>query len=329
MRFKHKTSKSSWYAQRQELIIRLFTAIFFIGIILLFFFLWRSFRRVVWDGQSQINITVQTDDIVLLSYHPKEGMLNSLIIPKSTHLEVVGGLGEYPINNIIKLGKTEKIDGGILLSRSLQKFLAAPIDGYIIQVNNQSANGWTKIKNDDIKNGKLLTMDWCWFSRECQSNLSFWDILRLTWVFSQLKPNQIKAVKFEEEGILQEKTLPDNSQILAPDYLVIDKLSLALFSDQSVLDEELTIEILNATEKPGLANAVARMVKNLGAELINTGDADERRDNTLLISKNKNITQSYTWRRLNKIFSIKNWQIDKQAEAEITLILGKDTIPLL
>ena len=129
-----------------------------------------------------------------------------------------------------------------------------------------------------------------------------------------------------KEGILKEKKLPDNSIILEPDYLFIDRLSSELFSDKSALDEEITIEVLNGTSKAGLAYNAARLIKNMGADVIGIADADVDVDveDTIIYYRNQKIKKSYTLAKIDQIFHPKNIKLNEKIEADLTLILGKN-----
>ncbi len=320
-----KEQKRRRFGKTREIIVRLVTTLIFITLLWSSFKVWQSFRGSLWDGQHQINFVVQAKEIAVFSYHPQDQMLNILTIPKLTHLVVAGGFGEYQINNIYKLGELEKIGGGKLLSRSLQEFLAVPIDGYLVQTADSSL----QIPNGNLSKSDLVSLYLCVLKGSCKTDLTGWDLVRLLLAFNQFKTGQIKIANFQEEGVSKEKVLPDGSTITAPDYVIIDNLSLELFSDKSALDEEITVGVLNGTSKGGLANNVGRLVKNLGAELINTSDADTEYEQSVLYYRSEKIKDSYTFKRLAQIFQVKKMQLNNQLEGDISLILGRELIPLL
>jgi hypothetical protein len=320
-----KEKKRRRFSKTRDIIIRLVTTLIFITLLWSSFKVWQSFRRSLWDGQHQINFVVQANDIAVFSYHVQDQVLNILTIPNKTHLVVAGGFGAYQISNIYKLGEIEKIGGGKLLSRSLQEFLAVPIDGYLIQTTDSSL----QVSSGNLSKSGLASICFCVLSGSCKTNLTGWDLVRLLLAFNQLKTGQIKISNFQEEGVSKEKVLPDGSTIMSPDEVTIDNLSVELFSDKAALDEEITVSVLNGTFKGGLANNAGRLVKNLGAELINTTDADTEYKQSVLYYRNEKIRNSYTFKRLAQIFKVKKIQLNDQLEGDISLILGAELIPLL
>ena len=297
----------------KKILTRLAWLFIFIIFIWLGFSFWQIKKRSRWDGKHQLNFVVQAEKILVYSFHPEDGILNILAFDNKTHIPAAKGFGEYPIENIYKLGQSEKIGGGRLLSLSLSEFLAVPLDGHFVQIKNKKL----KIKNDILL---------CRFNKKCLTDFGWWDLLKIWQQFSKLKPGQIKEVDFTETGVLKEKTLADGSLILQPDYLRIDQLSLNLFSDKSVLDEGLTVSVLNGSNITGLANQAGRLVKNLGCQLVNTSDADKQVDKSAILYKNKELKNSYTLKRLVKAFEVKEVRQDSQIEPEIVLLIGKDVI---
>lgn len=290
--------------------------LFLIIVLFLFipFLIWKSWKKAIWDGKHQLNFVVQAGQVMVFSLHPEDSILNILTISPETHIPVARNFGEYQIGNIYQLGELEKIDGGELLRLSLQEFLAVPIDGQIIVKN-------PKLK---VKSQRLLPLCFCLLKKDCEMNLTWWDLTRVFLKINQLKPGQIKTIDFDQTGIIKEKILPDNSTILQPDYLVIDQLSFKLFSDKSALDERITVSVLNGTSRPGLAKKVARLVKNLGAEIISTGNTNNNFKKSVIYYSNEKIKDSYTLSRLVKTLQITKIEKNNQIKGDINLLLGED-----
>lgn len=290
----------------------------------LFYFLWQSYRKAIWDGKYQLNFVIQTDQVMIFSFHPEDKVLNILTIPSQTHILVADERGEYQIGNIYQLGELEKIGGGKLLSSSLREFLALPVDGYIIKPPDSIQPLTEESLNDNLEKGKLLSLYFCLLRKRCQTNFSGRDLANLLLKINQLKSGQIKTVAFDEVGMVKEKTLPDGSTILQSDYFRIDQLSQELFSDKTILNEGITVLVLNGTSQIGLANNMGRLVKNLGAELIGTGNTKRDFKNSVIYYRNKKLKDSYTLKRLAKIWQIEKIEKNDQIEGEINLILGED-----
>lgn len=303
--------------KKNKLVLSLII-VFFIFIL---FLIWKSWKKAIWDGKHQLNFVVQAGQVMVFSLHPEDSILNILTISPETHIPVARNFGEYQIGNIYQLGELEKIDGGELLRLSLQEFLAVPIDGQIIVKNPKLK---VQSQNESLEQGKLFPLYFCLLKRNCKTNLTWWDLTRVFLKINQLKPGQIKTIDFDQTGIIKEKILPDNSTILQPDYLVIDQLSFKLFSDKSALDERITVSVLNGTSRPGLAKKVARLVKNLGAEIISTGNTNNNFKKSVIYYSNEKIKDSYTLSRLVKTLQITKIEKNNQIKGDINLLLGED-----
>ncbi|MFC1711255.1 LytR C-terminal domain-containing protein [Patescibacteria group bacterium] len=322
---KFKQKQVSWKSKQQskkskqarDLFLRFITLVIFLGFLVLVFNIYLNFKKNKWDGNHQINFVVLENEVMVFSYHPEDDILNILNFSSDTFIPTASEYGEYPIGNIYKLGELEEINGGILLSQSLQELLAVPIDAYIVQTN---------LKNDKdsvFKQGGLFSLLWQMISGNIDTNLSNWDVIRLIFKLNSLKTGQIKQVDFSDSSLLVSEVLPDGSNISKPDFLRIDKVSVELFSDQSILEEALTVSVLNGTGKKNLAKNIARMMRNLGAELINAGDADNKQSHSTILVKSKDLQKSYTLKKLKQTLRIEKFE-NSDFEEDLVIILGED-----
>jgi hypothetical protein len=288
------------------------------ALLFLFFALLKSRKQAIWDSKYQLNFVLQADKVMVYSFHPEDNLLNILIIPEKTHIPVVGGFGDYQIGNIYELGKLEKIGGGELLSLSLQSLLAAPIDGYI------KLQPTYKIKSETLAKGELLPLLTFYLQGRINTNFSWWDIINLVRKTRGLDIGQVKTVDFLTTGLIKKEILPDKSIILQPDYLRIDELSLELFSDKHALKERISVSVANGTNTPGLAKEAGRLIKNFGAELVNTGDVADNYNNSIIYYRSQSVKNSYTFNKLVKLFKIKEIKADNLMGEEIGLIIGSE-----
>ena len=291
---KWKTAQQKKRREKQrEILIRLISGLFFLALIFLSFFWLKTVKNSIWDGQHQLNFVVQADKLIVFSYLPQEESLNILIFPEETYIPAAYNLGNYPVLNIYQLGEDQKKGGGKLLALSLQNFLAAPIDGYFVDVAAAKQKLDSSIlKSASLKKGKWQVLAWGVLRRKVKTNFSWWDCLR---IFNQLRSfgdSQIKVFNFFDSAMLTKKTLADGSQILVPDFLRIDQLSAQIFSDKAVLDEGLTISIFNGSGGPGAAKTIGRLTKNIGLGLITTADFQPRK-NSIIYWRDKKGEKSY------------------------------------
>jgi len=305
---------------RRAVFKQIFLCLLLAGFIFFIYSLLVSFKRAVWSGENQLNFVVQTDKIRVFSYQPQTEVLNILTIDNKIHLPVARGFGDYPISSISFLGEQEGIGGGELLKLSLQGFLAVPVDGYIVQKQKAEENS----QDQSLEEANLLPLFYCLLKNRCQTNFTAKDLVVIGLNFSRLKVSQIKTFDFKQTGVVRAEVLPDQSKILKPDQAKIDQLSVKFFADSQVLEEGVTVSLYNSTSKSGLAQEVGRLVRNLGAEVINTGNVGEEISQSVIYYKNEKIKESYTLARLVEVFALRKIEEDQEQDVEIKFVLGED-----
>lgn len=297
------------------LILLLLGLIFFLP-----FSIYQGIKKSVWDGKNNINLVIQGERIFIYTYHPDDEILNIISLPNDLYLETARGYGEYKLKNIYQLGGVEKIGGGELLRMSLQNLFVAPIDGQIIKIKNEKL----KMKNKNLEKGKLTSLYLCLLTRRCETNLSVWDLIRVFSHLNKLKFNNINLVKIEETILFKKEKLADGSEVFRLETLQIDDFSQRYFTDKKFLNEGLKLSILNATNYPGLAKNVSRLLKNIGGEMVSSKDADQVFDRSILYYSNEEQKKTYSFKKISQIFQIEQVLWDSQIEGDVRLVLGKD-----
>ncbi len=95
----------------------------------------------------------------------------------------------------------------------------------------------------------------------------------------------------------------------------------AAFYDHTLFQEGQTIAIVNATDISGLGNIVAKMLSNMGANVISiTSTVAHQKKSTLFYFGNV----SYTAHRLSKVLAIPAIQTKEAGVADITIVIGEE-----
>lgn len=137
------------------------------------------------------------------------------------------------------------------------KLLKIPIDGKI-QLSNDYAEKLLEkkdITDSDITNFFTQTL---FHYQSLDTDLTFIDLLRLFVSASTLSRPKVKV-----------------SSLVAPlnDYET-DKVISALFNDSSVSQENVSIQIVNATSVSGLGNRLARLITNSGGTVVSVATSE-------------------------------------------------------
>jgi len=309
----------------KNIFFRLLILLVLGGICLLLFFLCQGFKKSVWDGKNNINLVIQMERTFIYTFHPDDEILNIISLPNDLYLETAREYGEYKLKNIYQLGEVEKVGGGELLRMSLQNLFVVPIDGYIVKTPKiQSASWRTKSQSENLEKGRLTSLYFCLLTRNYETNLSGWDLIRVFNHLNKLKFNNINLVKIEETILFKKEELADGSEVFRLETLQIDDFSQKQFTDKHFLNEGLKLSVFNATNYSGLAKNASRLLKNIGGEIVSSKDEDQTFERSILYYNNEEQKKTYSFKKIRQIFQIEEVLLDSEIEGDVRLVLGRD-----
>ena len=303
-----------------------------------------SAKSYVWDGKHQLNfLLLQFDDlektdgkIVFASlsfFDPASSRLRFLIIP--VDISFLAQDSYITLQNCSN--PTQNID---LLLEIISENLALPIDGYLV-TDQRGLN----VINADIRYDRAQGFE-DGFSDWQQALFSWRNLLHLKrlktdlyqYVWTDFSPQEIFALLggvrtinpqdssfFEiKANLTLEQNLPQIGKVVTIDTDAFDLLASKNFSEDAIQNERLTIEILNSTKISGLALETARLIKNMGGEVIEVGNQSERKTETYIevfVDKPENY---YTLARFAQILNctVVNGNSEDQLRAQIRIVLG-------
>lgn len=263
-----------------------------------------------WDGDFNINLVVKQKTISIFSYNPKETSIAVFNLPDETFVTVPNGFGNWQLGAVYGLG------GDKLLVDTLTSYLAIPIDGFLDL-------GSQKQKPQNILSGFN-------FISGLKTNLTMWELLKLKLGVRAVRFDKITELNLDKLNVLDRQNLPDGTPVFTTDSVKLDSVLINL-ADPVIAQEHKSIAVLNATDQPQLAGKWARLITNLGGNVIITANAKARLKSTQVIGKD-----SLTLKRLKQIFELdcqKNPKCGKISfaeedlvyqRAEIIVLLGED-----
>ncbi|MBI2028769.1 MAG: LytR C-terminal domain-containing protein [Candidatus Levybacteria bacterium] len=184
-------------------------------------------------------------------------------------------------------------------SKTLSKSLAIPVDAFVLEKSLEIDQ-----KLDSILLKMILNYS------KLQTNLTILDILKL-FAFAKQLP---------ESGIY-ERTI---SQDLSKDR--VDNIVGELFKDELIAKDRKTIQIINATDVAGLGNRLARLITNMGGDVILVATGNDLKRSSIISYVDE---KGYTVERLSKILNFKTAKISDGTIADITIMIGEDNIESL
>jgi len=281
---------------RREKKAQVYLGIGFIALVLgliLVNSLYQRAKSSVWDGESRLSTVEQFDNnLMVQSIIPSQNRQNRLEVPGEVLVKAPFGFGEYQLGKVFELGELEN-QGERVLIRSTQNLLGIEITGF-------------KVGN--------------------QTNLSWWDKLRVSWFLNFNLKSTLK-LDLVERAVLSQEQLADGSDVFRPSLILLDELINEYYFDEKVINEAYEVAVINASEVTKIANQVARILSNLGVEVIKT-DNQELEDSSVIKVKNKQMAETKTIKLLQRLLDIDEVKIDdlKDDRAEVVVIIGKDYV---
>ncbi len=282
-------------------------------------------KSYTWNGKSSLNLAIKGSTISILNFDPVNNQVTILNVPNDTYFDLPKGFGSWPVASIYELGQEEKKPvGAELLKQSLAKLLGLPVDGYIIindpklaaEPLDQTITSW---KNP---------LNMVGFFRNISTDLTPIEASQMLSSISKVRSDKITYLDIGQSNITVSKLLADDSRVLGVNTVALDVFIRDKMSDPDILQEAAPVAIFNATDHPGLAADAARVITNLGGNVIFTANITTHLQESLMVYKNPSQTEN----RLGQIFSprcldqscqVNDSRIQSQ-RADINIVLGED-----
>ncbi|NMC35929.1 LytR C-terminal domain-containing protein [Candidatus Beckwithbacteria bacterium] len=308
-KFSKKLPAPGYYFQKNKTI---FFVLIGVIMVLCLAELWNNLRFSVWDGQSQLNLSlVQGEALSYVKINPELEEVLILTFPDNAMVQVAKGFADYQASKIVRLAKQEKIPVGKLTSQTMTIFLGSLTDGYIV----------SSVQSSTFSNlvFKALT-------KRASTNLSSWDLFRIWLLLRNMRSDQVKTVDLSQTGAYQLTTLPDGSKVYQINYDLLDEWVLRELAQPEYLNQSLRWEIFNSTDHVGLGQALKRIVANSGFEVIGVRQENKPVETSVLFINNKSVNKD----KIAKIAKYLGLKINehpvqtKGSAADIEIVIGED-----
>jgi hypothetical protein len=269
-------------------------------------------RHSEWDGKSRFT-TVTTDPAVLISYNPKDNQLTTIPLA-GVKVKLIGGYGEYATDKIYAFDRQEG-RGGFVFVKSLENFLGVPIMSYISignSLNEQENVGGTLPLLVKMATGKLT------------SGMGWWDKLRWVWLVGGITPSDTKRVDLANLGVVRAETEADGHVSLTLDQGRWDRWVQGNLFENIIEGEHISVAVVNATDHTGLGNQTARVIENVGADVVRVRSESGAIEECTVGGKIE-LVDSQTVKFIKKVFGCGWKELDTGSErADIVVLIGED-----
>lgn len=280
-------------------------------------------KNYIWNGEFNLNlIAKKKSSIFVISYKPRDEKLIVFEIPPNLIVDVPFGFGSWQIRSVYELGETNKKGDGVnLLKKSTATLLGVPMDGFL------DLDQLDHVSNTDglieyLGQNFIFSLP---SLAKIKTDLTLWELIRFKTGASTVRFDKMEKLNLED--VLDKGRLNDGSEIYKADPIKIDSLN-SYFEEPIIKSELLSIAIFNATNSVGLAQRAARMVSNIGGNVIITSNTKEV-NKSFVFGQN-----SKTLEKLEQIFgSCQKSDTDcdripmeeiTSSRAQINVILGAD-----
>ena len=256
-------------------------ALGFAAIVAFFILISLMLRMVSLIGKSTFHGTHQFI-IKVASYEGGVGKIISFA-PDTTSVSILY-LSQSPVPS--GTGQSEKVEGQLKI----------PIDGSVIA-------SFAKLSSGKDVSSDLQAFIFGYGS--IKTSLTIIDLVRL-YLFTKTVP--VSNFTYREASL----PLLDGEKG--------DKILSSLFTDYSLSKEAVSIQIINGTSVSGLGNRLARLISNMGGNVISVSTSEK----AITTSEILYLNSSYTVERLGKVLSMKKRQMEKPMLFDIVIQIGED-----
>lgn len=173
------------------------------------------------------------------------------------------------------------------------KFIGVPVDGFFVEESFD-------FNKENITSNLLLMLP---KYKDSNTNLTILDITRL-YLFS-------RTVQVSEIG---EETVS-----MGMDALELGNI-ISNFSDPEIVEEKKSIQVINATDTPGLGSRLANLITNMGGNVILVTSQDLQDKSVIEYSGER----GYTVNRLKGILRFNVAEAKEKSVADVIITIGED-----
>lgn len=311
----------------------IFTAAIFLAVL---FFVISTIRESAWDGTRRFTVVVDADPLLLFSIEPISHQAVLVIIPANALIDVPFGYSTYPARAVFRLGTLDpKRGGGKLLSKGIENTFGVAVDGFFASKNenrfmfpSQSEKLLSLKKSyfsllsvlPDLVNFQVL-------SKNLVTNLSAADIAKLWIAVHDLRSDQIAIINLDQSSVATNEKLPDGTLAKVINQDMVDQMVSSDFQDQLVRLQNVSVEVVNATDVGKVASQFSRILQNMGANVIMKSTATQAEQfNCKIFVARKDLMSSIIIDRLTKFYNCATGSGQNSSVADIKVVLGEEFI---
>lgn len=276
-----------------------------------------SVKNYTWNGKSNLNLIITGKTLAVLTYKKADQEIFLVKLPPNSFLSLPQNLGSWPLSSVFDLGQSLKPpQGSSLLKTAVSNLMGIPIDGFVSS-SQTPTELLQSLRQNPLKTWSLVPT--------LKTDLNLPELISLSFSLPQVRFDKVQTLDLQD--LMLPLDLPDGTKVLTGDPIKIDSVSSRL-AEASFRKEGLTIAVYNGTSTVGLAGKAARMITNLGGNVIITNSLEgSQAKSGVYTSDEKKSNLTTTFQRLVQIFG-KGATIPpeelRSSRAQINVVLGED-----
>lgn len=277
-------------------------------------------KNYTWNSRSNINLIINGKTLAILTYKPDRQEIFLIKVPSNSYLTLPQNLGNWPLSSIFDLGQSLKPpQGAYLLKTAVSNLMGIPMDSFLRNSSQTPEELLANLRQNPLRTIFLLS--------SLKTDLSLSELISLELGLSKVRFDKQQILDLQD--LMQPAELPDGTKILTSDPIKIDSLSSKL-AETSFRQDGLTIAIYNGTSVVGLAGKAARIITNLGGNVIITNSLADKQTKTgvyVSVADEKKLKLTATYARLVQIFGLRATISPEEllsSRAQINIVLGED-----
>jgi hypothetical protein len=144
-----------------------------------------------------------------------------------------------------------------------------------------------------------------WHYNQVKTRLTLYDVLRLSLL--------AKSVPLANRDVEQVGIPVDENRL--------DQLLLQNLTDSTISTENVSIQVINASGAPGMGNRLARVISNMGGNVVAVTTSQRRIPHSSIHYFG---TETYTLQKLSHLLSYPVLLLDRETIADIVITIGED-----
>jgi len=277
---------------------------------------WVWFQRGggYWNGMNRLSLLMQREEggWVLVSVDTVKKQVALVGIDGEMYMRVRGGYGDYRVAAVKKLGELEE-KGWRLLGESVETWLGTVVYGVVEGVSVS-------------ENSSLTKVGWEWIRGRYEGDLQVWERWMVGAKLFESWGWEVERVNVAEEYGEVVEAIGEEEKVMMEERW-LEEIGRKYLQDWQIKQESgVSVAVLNATDRSGLATETAKLLGRMGYDVVMVSEVEAEKETHLYGGSEVRKKESYLW-PMEKVLKV---VVEEKSEAmglqraDVVLVVGDD-----